>query len=211
MIKNNETISIIRSLVIASRRKTRGSSKRFDQLTDDNGLYNCEYLLGQTLRQYNLPMSQKHISQAFKDLWESITSYDCNRIEYDMRFQCDRLLDDKQVNAYAGNSTQPKKGKLILKPGGKYKYNSIFIDEHIVPISIIKKDLFSLCDRDELSDDSIQAVLNKIHICKITKDENARIISSSNRSSDYRNVIDNDYKNAGITVLNWDENKKMYQ
>ena len=55
---------------------------------------------------------------------------------------------------------------------------------------------------------SVKKILDKIYICKILKEEDYKIVNRSNRPSDYKQVLQSDYLNAGIKIknFNYDEN-----
>ena len=48
-------------------------------------------------------------------------------------------------------------------------------------------------------------ILDKIYVCYMLKEEDRKLnkVSKNNRSDNYLEVIDNDYKKAGIEIAEW--------
>ena len=53
----------------------------------------------------------------------------------------------------------------------------------------------------ELNEENVIAVLNKMNICKMLKDEDRGIKEKKHRSTDIKEVIEGPYKNAKIEVI----------
>lgn len=61
---------------------------------------------------------------------------------------------------------------------------------------------------DEEIYNEIDAILDKIYVCYMLKTEDRKLnkISKNNRSDNYLDVINNEYKKAGIEIAEWDNN-----
>ena len=71
----------------------------------------------------------------------------------------------------------------------------------IVPVEIIKKELLGLdlkCDF-KVQAERVETILDKIYVCKMLKEENAGL-KNKRSSDDYKNIIENDYKNAETPI-----------
>ena len=165
------------------------SDKREYQIT------NCRYLLGQIIRSYYLPPTNYHISVAAMALWNRITSADIHKHFYAETIVCDRA-DDVEVNIYKGNAKSGEKTKIMMN--SRLRYNDVFHNEHMVSVKTITTQL--LTEKD-ISCEKVSEILNKIHICRILKDEDKKIKHKSTRPDDYKIVIKNDYREAGIEIL----------
>ncbi|MBQ0102546.1 MAG: hypothetical protein KBT31_07130 [Firmicutes bacterium] len=158
------------------------------------GMFGDKYILNQMLRLYVLPKDNYHISEEAEKLWGSLTSADFRFFRYEETFKCDKLSKSMNVNTCVGN------GKTIvpknISPNAKIKFNSIFITEHIVPVSFIIDKLFDLGSNPNPT--YVEDILNAIHVAIILKSENAklpnkRIITSTNSPDDWWRKVDNNY------------------
>lgn len=61
-------------------------------------------------------------------------------------------------------------------------------------------------DKDEVYKE-IDEILNKIYVCYITKKEDKDLnrVAKTKRSDNYLEVINKDYKDAGIEIAGWSE------
>lgn len=197
MEQNNKVFDIIINLMSGIKSNNLLTSKLDNEKVE---LYNCRYLLSQVLRQYNLPLEHYLVSKKAYEKWSKIRSD--NIFNYKYRDTIYKTTDDYVVvDKYKGSNKEPYEKDVVVKKGESFVFNDVFTDEHVVPINIIIKELLSLKNYDYLS---IKEVLDKIYICKILKEEDYMIKNKSTRSIDYREVIINDYYDAGILIKNFD-------
>lgn len=162
-------------------------------------LRGCKYLLNQTIRQYSLPDNHYFVSEKAKELWDKISTD--NMFNYEYKNEVTKNVPGEVlINKYSGNEKKARKAE-VLKYGQKFTYNDVFTDEHIVPVNNIIDELLNL---SILSYNEIEKVLDKIYICKMLKSEDRAIKNQRNRSTDYREVVVFDYKEAEIKLLNFD-------
>lgn len=179
---NNEVLDIIISLV-------KGVKNDGHIDSDGHVLWGCNYLLNQVLRQYDIPKDHYYVSERAAKLWESITSGKIMDYYYKCRVVLDKADGTVVLKCYKGASNSytewtPKKGEKLI-------YRDVFHDEHIVPINVLIKELVELT---ELNYENVLHILDKIRICKMLKEEDKEIVNRSNRSSDYKIAIAENYK-----------------
>jgi len=158
---------------------------------------NFQYILGQSIRQWQIPKSNWHISKAAHKVWEMITKDDIHYRDYKESFEC-TCNPPVNVPTFSGttrdfNSIIHKeltskhivRGKIV--EGNKYVYNDIFITEHTTPVSDIILALKE-CYRSNESNNTMQklrdeciVILNKIHKTQMLKIEDRRIDSCQKR------------------------------
>ena len=166
---------------------------------------NCGYLLSQILRHYQIPASQYFVSEKAFELWSKISTDSI--FNYTYRDKVKKNVNGSiLVDKYKGGEKFPHKKDCEIKCGETLIFNDIFIDEHVVPINIIIKNLLELQNLDYVS---VKNVLDKISICKLLKEEDRRIVNKSNRSIDYKEVFNTDYLEAGIKVKDFVYDKKF--
>lgn len=158
-------------------------------------LEELHYLIGQTIRQYNIPKKNFHLSKGAKDLWDKLSTKDILDYHYTETVVCDKLSKTIKCNSYKGAS---KTGEsLSLSKGSKFVFRKIFHEDHIVPVSLIWETM-----RDNPMDkQSLKKLLDKMHICYLLKDEDRRIPTTKGRSLDFLETIDNIYTPAGIRLV----------
>lgn len=157
----------------------------------------CRYLLNQTIRQYKLPNDHIVVSKAALDLWEKIRSDDI--ADYTYRDKIVKNTDTVvTIDKYKGSEKDPYESNVELKSGDCFTFNDVFSEEHIVTVSDIINALKELPAPDYAS---VLKILDKIYICKMLKSEDRRIKRKSRRHSlDFREILIEDYKAAGITL-----------
>lgn len=155
----------------------KDNPESWDYNYDRDGL---DYLLGQIIRQLWLPKSHYLISVKATKLWAEYVEGDIYST-----FGHDRVYLKKDITEefFVGNSHTGI--ELPLSAGDSFAYRSLFHDEHIVPIYEIKRQLLSLKDISRMC---IQAVLEKIYICKMLKKENVEL-PVKRLGDDYKEII----------------------
>lgn len=176
----------IRELSKASAVEGKNVTKKIIQDTNQarNELIICNanYLLGQTIRQYVVKDNHWHISKkAYEQLKGLVTR--------------DQLWD------YTYNANHTFKDVFDIS----HKFNKFFTAEHVVPINAIITKLIEEAKENRLTDERIMQILDKIHICIITKDEDKRLNHGfrKNREGDYKQIIKKNgaYAICGIEVI----------
>ncbi len=188
-------LDTIISLVEGIKRKKNKEDK---YVTDQyNGQYctlsGLDYLLGQVIRQYEIPFENYYISEKAKALWAEIS--DDNIRNYWYTNIVLPIRDSREVHGrYVGAKKEPEE-KCNIKKGVKFRYRSIFHDEHILPVCQIRKELTNL---DALTYDNILSILNKICICKMLKSENVSLGNNHNRPNTVEGVLNVLYAKKGV-------------
>lgn len=137
------------------------------------------YLLGQCIRQYILPGKNIHVTIDASTLWDNIVKGVSSLPNIRDYVYQDRVVSNNSIsNVETYKGTSKSKVYINLNKGDKFKYNDIFIDEHTVPVSDIVKAL-KLLPNPTCSD--IADILDKMHIVKMRRSENAKITRQSAR------------------------------
>ena len=157
-----------------------------------NNLIPYDYLLNQAIRQYIIPEENWHLSKAAKELWDSITSEDIREYNYKQPITCDRAEQTPAKKFVGNNSTGSEKKK---KKGDIIPFNKLFSAEHMTPVSDIIKELKALND---ITPENVKAILDKIHICRVTKEEDRNIKPKYGRGIDIESIKNDAYKNIPL-------------
>ena len=201
-MSNNKVYDIIINLLIGTKNQnTLTDATCLDEVAKLNG---CSYLLNQTIRQYQIPKDHYFVSERALALWKKIRTDSI--FDYTYR---DRIIKNTDgivtIDKYRGSEKRPHESTSICC-GDAFIYNDVFTDEHIVTVSNIIEELQSLSVYDY---SSVKKILDKIYICKMLKEEDRIIENKRNRSTDYREVVAEDYYNAGIRLVDFDLISKL--
>lgn len=165
-------------------------------------LWSPRYLLGQILRQ--IPVSKKYVSDKAQELWHQLTDEDIWKYNYQ-----DKVLVTKNkdfiVKKYKGASktAEDKEGKAV---GNSFIFREVFHDEHIIPIAVIIEELLNLKDSEiEITSERVAKIINKICICRITKEEDRKISPRYKRSADLLEVYETAYKPNQVKITSLEE------
>ena len=177
----------------------------------DSTLGGAHYLLGQCIRNLWTREGHRCVSKKAHDLWERL---EVGKPIFDYWYQKPvyyRNTEPVHVKGYVGAKSTPdwEEDLRFTKKGDYFRFRQVFHIEHIVPIGIILKELLELDiskDRDEVYGE-LNSILGKIYVCYMTKEEDRCLnkVAKSNRSDDYLEVINTDYRKAGIEISEWDE------
>ena len=154
----------------------------------------AKYLLGQIIRQYEIPEDHYYISYEAEKLWNQLSNDDIWKYCYRAIVQCD-TNNNLIVKKYKNNEKIPRKQEI--KHGDKFIFRDVFHDEHIVPIKVIIENLLSLTD---LTYENVEKILDKIYICRILKSEDRNIKQKSNRPFDFQKAKKEVYEPCDITL-----------
>lgn len=152
---------------------------------------NFQYILGQSIRQWQIPKGNWHISKAAQKVWNIITKDDIHYRDYKESFTC-TCNPSLNIPTFLGTTrnfqsithktlTSKRKVRGKIVEGNKYVYNDIFITEHTTPVSDIILALKE-CYRSNEGKNTMQKlrgecteILNKIHKTQMLKIEDRRI------------------------------------
>lgn len=145
---------------------------------------NFSYLLGQAIRQWQIPEDNWHVSEAAQELWKKITSdEEISRFVYKETFTCAATT---QIPCFLGTKRKFEALNITtFEEKEKYAFNEIFISEHTIPVSDIR-DAIVECYKNHRSfpcrlRGEIRAILNKMHITRMLKVEDRRININTKR------------------------------
>ena len=113
-MKNNAILESILSLLTAYK----GINQ--DPLANKKSLHDLHYLIGQLVRQYDIPKENYHISKKAKERWNKLTEADIHEFWWGEQVICNKL---EQPCKFA-----IKGGEKELNNNSKFKFNMIFID-----------------------------------------------------------------------------------
>ena len=190
MKKNKAIIKSIKAL-LSEYAKSGGSDK------DRNSL---RYLLGQSIRQYDIPEKKYHISVCAKQRWQELSKDIIANYWYRKQVKCDNLKVPKSYDLYKGST---KKGvPTTLNPMASFTFRDMFHEEHIIPVKII---LEKLIGTTTINDKTIKGILDDMHICIILKEEdrmiNQKFGKTANRRDNFAQNVKCIYNACGINLL----------
>ena len=165
-------------------------------------LWAPRYLLGQILRQ--IPVTKKYVSDEAQKLWNQLTNEDIWKYNYQDKVQTKNK--DVIVKKYKGASktAEDKKGKAV---GNSFIFREVFHDEHIIPIAVIIDELLELKD-GEITPEKVAEIIDKICICRITKEEDRKIKPRSNRPPNLLKAYNEAYIPNQVKITSLEEELK---
>lgn len=137
------------------------------------------YLLGQIIRQYEVPEDHYYISVAAENKWNELSNENIWDFVYRDSITCTSNIP-VSVKKYKNN--EKTANETEVKKGDHFIFRDIFHDEHIVPIKIIIDNLLKL---EEITYQNVENILDKIYVCRILKFEDRKIKQKSNRPFDF--------------------------
>lgn len=185
---------IVKSLITLIEGYNSASSP--DDVKRAKSIY--KYLIGQTIRQYEVGDDHKHVSEKAKALWDSLSSSCVFDYGYRDRVVTDKVTVPFTLNKYKGASRTPAAGALNVAPNGSITFNDVFHIDHMIPVYEIFKELIALTT---LNENNVKRVLDSMHLCWILKEEDKKLGRTANREGGFDAIRDTLYKNAGITIL----------
>lgn len=147
-----------------------------------------DYLLGQAIRDYLIPEANWHVSEKAAKTWKALTNVD-------LKFE--NFQEARKFKKSNDEGIQRERETLIgidildkLKNNTKFKFNDFFIAEHTIPVSDITNKLNDIIKNDQIKDkqEAVKSVLDKMHITRLLKSEDANIIVQDNRIEDYKKI-----------------------
>ena len=168
-------------------------SKTFPNKDDKASL---RYLLGQSIRHFQIPLSNRHISVASDIRWKELSTKKIENFHYRDTVVCDNLKTAKSFLLF--NGAHSNGVQTTLSRNSKFIFRQMFHEDHVIPVSMILEDLTNL---PIINRCSIENILNKMHLCIILKEEDRKIGRTRGRSLDYDKTIANVYIPNGINIL----------
>ena len=172
---------------------TEYKAEMVKQNPDQSVMGSMRYLLGQSVRQYDIPKQNHHLSQAAHNRWTTLSSDDIKKYHYQDRVICDKLSGPVKFNSY--NGSHGKGTPKTLTKDSTFVFRELFHEDHVIPVSMILDEMIRMQTVDNLS---IESLLNKMHICVLLKEEDRKIGRTRNRSLDFQETIKNAYNSANI-------------
>ena len=189
-MKNDAIVESIQTLVTEYKKLTSTSSKNKEDLGS------LRYLLLQSIRQYDIPLSHRYVSEAAFKLWNQLTSQSIKDCHYRDRITCDKLNGSINCSKYKG--AYGTGNPTTLTTNSTFLFREMFHEDHVIPVSVIL-DKMSQCSN--VNKTSIKCLLDKMYLCVILKEEDRRIGRTKGRNNDdFQTIIDTVYKNNGITL-----------
>lgn len=157
---------------------------------------NCNYLLGQVIRNCLVPEDRWYISEAAIDYWNKITDEDIWKYEYADKIKITKSDVLKNIGLYKGGKSKPE--YTTKRRGDIIQFNDLFHDEHMVDVSTIKKEIEKL---NPITPEGVKIILDQMRIARILKEEDKRISTKSGRGTDMKYIMKL-YENADIKLIN---------
>lgn len=197
--------NIVLDIIIALTIGTKNDNRLECEMNNKKyRLNSAKYLLGQAIRQYQLPQSHILVSEKALELWQRISIDDIRTKQYRDNILCENN-NEIFVQMYTGNKIESTAEKLVK--GINFPFNNVFHDEHVIPIRMIISQLLAL---DSFTYENVELILSQMYICKILKTEDRQIKQKSIRPSCLIDAINSCYIPVGINVVNWEEVKSNY-
>lgn len=191
----NKNEAIIKSIIVLLK-AYRPSPGQIN--IDKAALKSLRYLLGQSIRQYDIPIGNYHISQAALERWEQLSKDKIEKYHYRDMVKCDNLTKLYRFKQFKGASKSGNPRKL--HPNGSFVFRNMFHEDHVIPVSMILNELNQIKTVDE---NSVKEQLNKMHICIILKEKDRKLGRTINRTANFLDTINNVYKSKGILLSDY--------
>ena len=191
VIKNNKmkNEAIIKSIKILLEAFI--ANKAEDNEVDNGSL---SYLLGQLIRQYDIPKEHRHISKNAQARWDLLNVTKGNIEDYHYRNKVTCYPSKPMCFEFYNGAKKKGESRTITK-GSHFLFREMFHEDHVIPVSLIKE---KLVDLNPINEKEIKEWLEKMHICVILKEEDRKISRTKVRSFDFEETIINVYNKAGI-------------
>ena len=128
-------------------------------------MWNCDYLLNQVIRQYNVPQNHYYYSEKARELFNGHLKVKNNELKtFKDCYYREQLICISTVEGrlYKGAANTPynkaEEGKFLIKKDREFPFKDAFHLEHIIPITKIIEKLEKL-NPDTCSDSDIANIL----------------------------------------------------
>lgn len=167
------------------------------KMVKDNPGTNYKYLINSIIRYYIVKEENIHCSEAFLETWKSITDKEVYGF-FQERITC--KYDNVNVRKFKGSSNAYT--DVVLNKGDKITWNKVFHYEHV---TTVHDTMNALLEVENLTVEKAIEILDTIHICRITKEEDKRINNlggcKNHREGSYEDIVKNVYERAGIKFV----------
>ena len=188
--KNMKNDAIVDSILCLLREYRKEMIAPNSNNADLNSL---KYLINQTIRAYDIPEENRHLSKAAHNRWDELTMHDIRKYHYKKMVICDKLKVTKKYELFIGAQ---KTGNLTeFNNGYEFEFRKMFHEDHVIPVSMIFDEMVKM---PVVNKPLIENLLNRMHLCVILKEEDRRISRTKGRSLDFYTTIKNVYEPAGI-------------
>lgn len=189
-MKNDAIINSIITLLEAYNKAL--SDKSNQGIRNSNSL---KYLINQSIRQYDIPPNNLHVSEKALKQWKDLTTSKIEDYHYNDKVICDNQIKTKSIKLYKGANGKGNYKKLSL--GDSFKFNAIFHEDHVIPVSLILKEIVKL---EIINYNSIKDILDMMHICVILKEEDRKLGRTKERDIDFNKTIVDVYNKNGVEL-----------
>lgn len=157
-------------------------------------LSSLKYLINQTIRAYDIPEENHHLSQRANDRWNELSTEDIMKKHYKDKVVCDKLTSPVKYELYNG-ANKTGSSTEITKKG--FEFREMFHEDHVIPVSMIFDEMVKMPVVDKRS---IENLLNGMHMCVLLKEEDRIIGKTRGRSLDFDKTIEDVYTRHGISL-----------
>lgn len=190
--KNMKNEAIVDSILCLLKEYRKEMTAPIPNNADLNSL---KYLINQTIRAYDIPENNHHLSQRAFDRWNELSTEDIMKKHYKDKVVCDKLTGPVEYVLYTGAS---KTGTpTSLTKGSEFEFRKMFHEDHVIPVSMIFDEMVKMLVVDK---QSIENLLNGMHMCVLLKKEDRKIGKTRGRSLDFDKTIEDVYKRYGISL-----------
>ena len=194
---DNEVIDFIIYLIDSHNQTNKSTTSQPYSIKNS-----AKYILRQIIRQMSIPHENMYVSQEALTLWVSKTNDNIKEKQYRDWVKCKVDWDDRPV--YIGAEKEPRTTVKTYKDK-QFRFNEVFIDEHIVPVETIIQHLLKLNTNDIDIKKQIESILSNLNICKLLKKENATL-NKYKRPINVNEVFKTEYKNIKVYNFNQIDN-----
>lgn len=165
-------------------------------------LGSTNYILNQLIRNIWIPKERQLVSKKAHEKWIALGLKDEDIRDYYYKMP---VRNKKECSATFFKGSSSTGVDITLKVGSKFDFRSVFHEDHIVTI----KDIIDVLTKLEFTEDTqenydkVKDVLSRIYTCRMLKGEDRRLnkISKNSRgTTNYKEVIENVYKKAGVEI-----------
>lgn len=155
-----------------------------------------KYLINQSIREYEIPSDNWHVSKAALALWKDLTKEDIKNYHYRDVVKCDNLKQPWNTDLFQGANKEGDEREIF--PNDSFLFNELFHEDHVIPVSLILEEIVKL---KKINYKSIKEVLDKMHICVILKEEDRKLGRTKGRNIDFNKTIVDVYNKNGVELF----------
>ena len=155
-----------------------------------------KYLINQSIRQYDIPSDNWHVSNAALTLWYNLTKEDIKNYHYRDAVTCDNLKQPWNTDLFQGAYKEGDEREIF--PNDSFLFNELFHEDHVIPVSLILEEIIKSPIIDY---NSIKTILDKMHICVILKEEDRKLGRTKGRDLVFNKTIVDVYNKNGVELF----------